>query len=69
MVVIEPVADDALSPEQRRRVDELKKLYRSASTGQGNLSGVEREEMERLFDAQFAASERRAETLAGARPK
>ncbi len=64
VVSIEPVPDDSTRPDQQR-LNELKQLYRRASTGQGSMSNVDRDEMERLFDAQFAASERRAEALMG----
>jgi hypothetical protein len=59
-VVIEPLADDDLTPEQRRRLDELKSKYRLSTAGNGEMSTEDRDEMERLFDARFAAAERRA---------
>lgn len=64
VVLIEPRGEDSIPPEQRQRLDELKQLYRLASTGRGTMSAADRDEMERLFDAQFAASERRAAALA-----
>ena len=64
-VVIEPVDGPSLSAEQRSRLDDLTRLYKPANAGHGIISSAERDEMERLFDAEFAASEQRALALAG----
>ena len=63
-VVVDLPADELFTAAARRRLDHLKQLYRAANDGRATMTDAERDEMEQLFDAEFAASERRAAALA-----